>query len=193
MSSQGTGVSREQLGVAGTVELITALLQYDLTSSQFSPDGRVFQVEYAAKAVENGGTAVGLRCEDGVVLAVEKIVTNKLHEEGSQSRIHTIDGHIGMATGGLSADGNQLVSIARKEADNYREKFNEPIPIKELADRISGYIHAYTLYSAVRPFGVSVILASYNEHEKAKLYMIEPSGAVYVSCGGLFDGEEGIS
>lgn len=141
----------------------------------------MFQVEYAAKAVENGGTAVGLRCEDGVVLAVEKMVTNKLHEESSQSRVHTIDGHIGMATGGLAADGNQLVALARREADNYREKFNEPIPIKELADRLSGYIHAYTLYSAVRPFGVSVMLASYNEREGSKLYMIEPSGAVYVS------------
>lgn len=160
-------------------------LQYDLTSSQFSPDGRVFQVEYAAKAVENGGTAVGLRCEDGVVLAVEKMVTNKLHEESSQSRIHTIDSHIGMATGGLAADGNQLVALARREADNYREKFNESIPVKELADRLSGYIHAYTLYSAVRPFGVSVMLASYDERDGSKLYMIEPSGAVYVS-GGLF-------
>lgn len=138
-------------------------------------------MEYAAKAVENGGTAVGLRCDDGVVLAVEKMITNKLHEESSQSRIHTIQGHIGMATGGLAADGNFLVALARRDADNYREKFDEPIPIKELADRLAGYIHAYTLYSAVRPFGGSVMLASYSEREGSKLYMIEPSGAVYVS------------
>lgn len=114
---------------------------------------------------------------------MEKNVTNKLHEDNSQPRIHSIDQHIGMAIGGLVADGYQLVDVARQEATNYREKFNKPIPIKELTDRLSGYIHAYTLYSAVRPFGVSVILASCTSRDGPQLYMIEPSGASYVSAG----------
>lgn len=72
------------------------LLQYDLSASQFSPDGRVFQVEYAQKAVENSGTILGLRCKDGIVLAVEKLVTSKLYEPGANRRIFSIDTHIGM-------------------------------------------------------------------------------------------------
>lgn len=74
------------------------MLQYDLSASQFSPDGRVFQVEYAAKAVENSGTVIGLRGKDGVVFAVEKLVTSKLYEVGSNKRIFHIDEHVGMVS-----------------------------------------------------------------------------------------------
>lgn len=72
--------------------------QYDLSASQFSPDGRVFQVEYAAKAVENSGTVIGLRGKDGVVFAVEKLVTSKLYEPGANKRIFHIDEHVGMVS-----------------------------------------------------------------------------------------------
>lgn len=72
------------------------VFQYDLSASQFSPDGRVFQVEYANKAVEASGTIVALRCKDGVAFAVEKIVTSRLYEAGSNKRIHNVDKHIGM-------------------------------------------------------------------------------------------------
>jgi hypothetical protein len=69
---------------------------YDLANSIFSPDGRNFQVEYAVKAVENGGTSVGIRCKDGVVLAIEKVVTSKLLKPGSNKRIATVDRHLGV-------------------------------------------------------------------------------------------------
>ena len=69
---------------------------YDLTNSVFSPDGRNFQVEYAVKAVENGGTSVGIRCKDGVVLAVEKVISSKLLKPGANKRIATIDRHMGV-------------------------------------------------------------------------------------------------
>ena len=88
---------------------------YDLSASQFSPDGRVFQIEYAGKAVENSGTAVAIRGKDGVVFAVEKIVTSKLYEKGANRRIFNIDTHIGMAAAGLVTDARQLASIARDE------------------------------------------------------------------------------
>lgn len=152
---------------------------YDLSASQFSPDGRVFQVEYAQKAVENSGTVLGLRCKDGVVLAVEKLVTSKLYEAGANRRVFNIDKHIGMAVCGLISDARQLVENARSTAARWRSEYGSPIPIKILNDRLSLYIHAYTLYSSVRPFGASVILSSYSEHEGAKLYMIDPSGVSY--------------
>lgn len=71
-------------------------MQYDLSASQFSPDGRVFQIEYAGKSVENSGTVIGLRGKDGVVLAVEKLITSKLYEPESGARIFTIDKSIGL-------------------------------------------------------------------------------------------------
>ncbi|KAJ6636361.1 Proteasome subunit alpha type-3 [Pseudolycoriella hygida] len=156
---------------------------YDLSASQFSPDGRVFQIDYAGKAVEQSGTLIGLRGKNGVVLAVEKIVRSPLYEEDSGSRIYSVDKHIGIAIAGLLADGRQIVETARKEALNYKQQFDRPIPIKVLNDRISSFIHAYTLYSAVRPFGVSVILASYSPETGPQMYMIEPSGSSYGYSG----------
>ncbi|EDW09854.1 proteasome subunit alpha type-3 [Drosophila mojavensis] len=149
---------------------------YDLSASQFSPDGRVFQIDYASKAVERSGTVIGIRGKDCVVLAVEKIVADQLYEPDAASRIFTIEKNIGMAIAGLMADGNFVADIARQEAANFRQQFERTIPLKHLCDRVSGYLHAYTLYSAVRPFGLSVILASWDEVDGPQLYKIEPSG-----------------
>jgi len=149
---------------------------YDLSASQFSPDGRVFQVEYALKAVENSGTAIGIRAKDGVVLAVEKLVTSKLYEHGANKRIFNIDKHIGMCIAGLLADARAVVEIARDEAVNYRNQYRSPVPLKFLVDRVSSYVHNYTLYSAVRPFGVSIILSSYTQTDGPSMYSIDPSG-----------------
>lgn len=159
-------------------------MQYDLSASQFSPDGRVFQIDYAGKAVEKSGTVVGLRGKDCVVLAVEKIVTSTLYEENAGGRIFTIDKNIGLAIAGLLADGRYIVDIARQEAANYRNQFERTIPLKYLTERIAAYVHAYTLYSAVRPFGVSVLLSAWDEDEGPQLYKIEPSGSSfgYFAC-----------
>lgn len=195
-----------------------SLLQYDLSASQFSPDGRVFQVEYAQKAVENSGyvlnrsivkwlyinifqfynfaihrTAVALKGRDGVVLAVEKLVGSKLYEAGANKRIFTVDRHIGIAVAGLLADARAVVEIAKDEAKNYRSEYGSPIPIKVnngfferfylflyysqyLKDRVSMYMHAYTLYSALRPFGSSLMVASYDKIDGPQLYCLDPSG-----------------
>lgn len=94
---------------------------YDLSASTFSPDGRIFQVEYASKAVENAGTALGLKCKNGVVLCVEKPLMNKMLLPSSSRRIHTIDTHSGVAITGFVSDGRQIVNRAREEAANYLE------------------------------------------------------------------------
>ncbi|KAJ3174111.1 hypothetical protein HDU88_000079 [Geranomyces variabilis] len=151
---------------------------YDLSASTYSPDGRIFQVEYASKAVENSGTCLGFRCKDGVVLAVEKLVQSKLLVPGSNKRIATADRHIGIATAGLLADTRHLVNRAREEAQNYRDLYRAPIPAKMIADRLGQYVQAYTLYSSVRPFGVSTILATVDK-TGPQMYMIEPSGIYY--------------
>lgn len=70
--------------------------QYDLSASQFSPDGRVFQIDYAGKSVEQSGTLIGLRGKNGVVLAVEKIVRSSLYDDDAGARIYSVDKHIGL-------------------------------------------------------------------------------------------------
>jgi len=151
---------------------------YDLSASTYSPDGRIFQVEYANKAVENSGTAIGLRVKDGIVLAVEKMVHSKLLVPGANRRIQIIDRHIGMATAGLLADGRQLGNRARDEASNHRDTYRSPPPVKVISDRLGLYAQVFTLYSSVRPFGCSTILGGVDKDGPA-LYVVEPSGVFY--------------
>jgi len=174
---------------------------YDLSPTTFSPDGRVFQVEYAGKAVEKSGTAIGIRCVDGVVLGVEKIIISKMLVRGSNRRICTVDEHAGLAMCGLAADARQLVNKARSEASEYRSFFGSRISGQVLADRLAGHVHSHTLYWYLRPFGASVLLGSYEKKKadsksegkgeekgddrkdtpvgNADLFMIEPNGICY--------------
>ena len=107
---------------------------YDQSTTTYSPDGRVFQIEYAAKAVDNSGTAVGIRCKDGVVMGVEKPKLSKMLVEGSNRRIFTVDKHSGMCVSGLMADARQVVTYAREEAAAYlvrasRPPYPDPLPL----------------------------------------------------------------
>ncbi|KAJ7047518.1 20S proteasome subunit [Mycena alexandri] len=151
---------------------------YDLSASTYSPDGRIFQVEYANKAVENSGTAIGLKVRDGVVLAVEKLVHSKLLVPGANRRIQTVDRHIGMATAGLPADGRTVASRARDEASSFRDFYRSPPTLATIADRLGHFVQMYTLYSSVRPFGLSTILGAVDKDGPA-LYVIEPSGVFF--------------
>lgn len=151
---------------------------YDLSSTTFSPDGRVFQIEYAAKAVENSGTCLGIRAKDGVVIAVEKTVISKMLVAGTLRRAHIIDKHATIAICGLLPDGRVIVDHARKECANYKEFYGRNMPGSVLADRIAHFIHLYTLHWHVRPFGCAVIMGVH-ENNKSELYMIEPSGVSY--------------
>jgi len=129
--------------------------------------------------VENSGTAIALRGKDGVVFGVEKLVTSKLYEPGANRRLFNIDSHVGMAVAGLIADARQLVEIARKESANYRNQYGISIPLHYLNDRVSMYMHAYTLYSAVRPYGCSIIMGSYDHKDGPNMFMADPSGVSY--------------
>ena len=142
---------------------------YDLYTSQFSPDGRVVQIDYAAKAVDKSGTAIAIRGKDGVVFAVEKIVTSKLLEKSSNRRIFSADRHVGVAISGLYTDATALVETATNEANNYRVDNGSDMPLKELAKRIANYMHVYTLYSAVRPFGATIMLGTWTQDHGAEV------------------------
>eukprot|EP00729_Bicosta_minor_P000123 gene123-18665_t len=149
---------------------------YDLDSTTWSPQGRVFQVEYAGKAVDNSGTALALRGKDGVVFAVEYIVKSKLYEKEPHHRIFNIGRHIGMATAGLIADGRMLATEARSEAHQYEEMYGGAISVKDLNSRMSNYMH--------QPVGISALVGGWNEVDGPQLYMVEPSGTSwgYYGC-----------
>ncbi|MBW0522319.1 hypothetical protein O181_062034 [Austropuccinia psidii MF-1] len=154
---------------------------YDLSASTYSPDGRIFQVEYANKAVENSGTVIGLRFKDGIVLAIEKLIQSKLliPNNINNKRIRTVDLHVGVATAGLLADGRQLSHRATVEAANYKQNYHDPIPVQKLADRLGQFCQAYTLYGSVRPFGVSTLVAGLDKDGTPNLLCLEPSGVFW--------------
>jgi len=150
---------------------------YDRAITVFSPDGRLFQVNYAREAVKRGATAVGVKWNNGVVLAVEKRITSKLIEPSSYEKIFQIDEHIAAAPSGIIADARVLVDRARLEAQVYRLTYGEPVPLTVLVKKICDLKQAHTQYGGVRPFGAALLMAGVNE--KPELYETDPSGAYF--------------
>jgi len=150
---------------------------YDRAITVFSPDGRLFQVEYAREAVKRGTTAIGIKAKDGVALLVDKRVTSRLLEASSIEKIFKIDDHIGAATSGLVADARVLIDRGRVEAQINRIVYDEPISVETLAKRICDFKQTYTQFGGVRPFGTALLIAGvYNG--KNYLFETDPSGAL---------------
>ncbi|MDY6964454.1 MAG: archaeal proteasome endopeptidase complex subunit alpha [Halobacteriota archaeon] len=152
-------------------------MAYDRAITVFSPDGRLFQVEYAREAVKRGTTAIGIKCKDGVVLSVDKRVASRLLEASSVEKIFQIDDHIGVATSGLVADARSLVDLARVDAQVNRIYYDESIGVETLAKKICDHKQQYTQYGGVRPFGTALLIAGVDD-EKIRLFETDPSGAL---------------
>lgn len=152
---------------------------YDLSVSTYSVDGRVFQVEYAQKAVEKEGTAIGIKCSDGVVVGLEKILQSKMLVKSSNKRIYTVDRHAGVALNGLAADSRALSNRIQEEASSYKEFYGVAVPGHVLADRVAQFVHAHTLYWYLRPFGCAAMIASHDAHKGYQLHTVEPNGVSY--------------
>ncbi len=150
---------------------------YDRAITVFSPDGRLFQVEYAREAVKRGTTALGIKVEEGVVLGVDKRVTSKLIEPESIEKVYQIDTHIGAATAGLVADARVLVERARVEAQTYRYTYGEPIDVDVLVKSICDLKQVYTQHGGVRPFGTALLVAGVDT-KGCRLFETDPSGAL---------------
>mmetsp|Transcript_85044 Transcript_85044/g.170179 ORF Transcript_85044/g.170179 Transcript_85044/m.170179 type:complete len:258 (+) Transcript_85044:80-853(+) len=153
---------------------------YDLGTTTFSPDGRLFQVEYANKAVENSGTAIGIKCVDGCVLGVEKVLLSSLLKKGANRQLHTLGPHQGMAFSGWAPDARQLIDQGRQQVHSWDETYGSVIPPEVLAQQMAEYVHYFTLHGALRPFGVGAIVAGFDPETKTHaLHMIEPNGVQY--------------
>ena len=150
---------------------------YDRAITVFSPDGRLFQVEYAREAVKRGTTSIGVKSSEGIVLAVDKRTTSNLVEASSIEKIFKIDEHIGAATSGLVADARALVERARVEAQINKITYSEPIRVESLSKKLCDMLQLYTQNGGVRPFGSALIIGGVYEN-KCKLFETDPSGAL---------------
>jgi len=150
---------------------------YDRAITVFSPDGRLYQVEYAREAVKRGTTAVGIKCSDGVVLIVDKRVTSRLLEQASIEKIFKIDEHIGVASSGLVGDARSLVDRARIEAQINRVSYDEMIDVEILAKKLCDHMQTYTQFGGARPYGTALLIAGISGGEP-RLFETDPSGTL---------------
>jgi len=150
---------------------------YDRAITVFSPDGRLFQVEYAREAVKRGTTAIGIVYKTGVILAIAKDVTSKLLKSGSIEKIFQIDEHIATATSGLVADARRLVDAAREYSQEERFVYNSPIDIELLTRKICDLKQVYTQWGGARPFGVALLITGIDDTGR-RLFETDPSGAM---------------
>jgi len=160
---------------------------YDRGITIFSPDGRLYQVEYAREAVERGSASVGVRTADGVVLAADRQARSPLIEEESIEKIHEIDTHVGVASAGHVADARQLVDFGRRQAQLEQLRYGQPIGVETLAKRTTDHIQQYTQTGGARPFGVALLFGGV-ENGQPRLFEADPSGTPYewraVAIGG---------
>ncbi|ORZ36259.1 nucleophile aminohydrolase [Catenaria anguillulae PL171] len=155
--------------------------EYDRGVNTFSPEGRLFQVEYALEAVKLGSTTIGIRSTQGVILAVEKRITSTLLEPSSIEKIYEIDRHIGCAVSGLTPDARTIIEHARVESQSHRFTYNEPVKVEsvtqsvcDLALRFGEGAHGQEAIMS-RPFGVALLIGGVDE-KGAQLYHADPSG-----------------
>jgi len=149
---------------------------YDRAITVFSPDGRLFQVEYALETVNRGATILGIICSDGVVLGAEEKIETKLQDPSFTWKLYEIDDHLGAAVVGLGSDARILIDNARVYSQSNRLMYDEPIDIEVMTKRIGDIKQLYTQHAGVRPFGVSIIFGGIDKTGN-KVFSTDPSGS----------------
>ncbi len=148
---------------------------YDRAIVVFSPDGRLFQVEYAREAVKKGLSSLGLIYEDGVILMASRVVS-KLAGENQEGKIKAIDNHIGVASSGIVADSRVLVDKSRVKAQTHKLTYEEDIDVTSLGKYIADQKQVYTQYGGIRPYGISFLIGGF-DGETPRLFETDPSGS----------------
>ena len=147
---------------------------YDMTPTMYSPDGRIYQVEYAIETVKRGTLAIGVRCKEGVVIAVEE-KPRALQTSNITQKIFQVDKHIGVAAAGYIPDARVQVDNARFFSQGNKMTYDEPVEVETVAKHLADQCHQFTQYSGVRPYGVALIIAGVDVKGEA-LYVTDPSG-----------------
>ena len=151
---------------------------YDRAITVFSPDGRLYQVEYAIETVRRGTVAVGIKSKDGIVIAVEE-KPRKLQISDTAQKIFQVDDHVGIAAAGYIPDARSQVDNARFFSQSNKMIYDEPVDVETIAKHLADQCQQFTQYAGVRPFGVALILGGIDS-KGSSLYLTDPSGT-YIS------------
>ncbi|MFA4887229.1 MAG: archaeal proteasome endopeptidase complex subunit alpha [Candidatus Nanoarchaeia archaeon] len=154
------------------------MMGYDRSSTMFSPDGRLLQVEYAKKAVRQGTTSMGIACKDGVVLLADKRIIEPLIIPESVEKVFQIDDHIGASATGFLMDGRVLIERAQVLCQQHRVTYDGPMDTLSLVKEIANMKQAFTQYGGARPFGVSILFAGVDD-EGPQLYVTDVTGIYF--------------
>ncbi len=158
--------------------MLPAQQGYDRAITVFSPDGRLYQVEYAIETVRRGTVAVGIKCKDGIIIAVEE-KPRKLQISNTAQKIFQIDDHVGVAAAGYIPDARSQVDNARFFSQSNKMIYDEPVEVETIAKHLADQSQQYTQYAGVRPYGVALILGGV-VNNTPQLYLTDPSGT-YIS------------
>ncbi|MBS3145503.1 archaeal proteasome endopeptidase complex subunit alpha [Candidatus Woesearchaeota archaeon] len=154
------------------------MMGYDRTSTMFSPDGRLLQVEYAKKTVKQGTSALGIVCSDGVLLVADKRIVDSLIVPKSIEKVYQVDDHIGATASGILSDGRVLVDRARLTSQQHKVTYDEPIDVLSVVKDVCSIKQQFTQFGGARPFGVSVLFAGV-DNGSPSLYSTEPTGIFF--------------
>nr|XP_027201289.1 proteasome subunit alpha type-4-like [Dermatophagoides pteronyssinus] len=151
--------------------------QYDTRTTAFSQEGRIYQLEYAAEAINSASVSFGFLTQQGVILAALKSNSSPLLDEALyRDKIYVVDARTLCCMAGWSADGSVLLQMARESAQDYFRTMNACMPTELLVSQICRVKHYYTQYNSLRPFGVSFLFAGYDDSNKLQLYLTDPAG-----------------
>lgn len=159
---------------------------YDRSTILFSPDGRIIQVEYAREAMRKGTSSVGVKAKNGAVILGIKQDRPLLI---SAKKIFKVDSHLGLVFSGYSADGKQLISFAREQAQNHRFIYDEPIDVKLLTQKISDHMHTFSQYGGARPYGCGLIVAGIDVAGPGLAY-VDPGGTAMQWLAGIIGSQK---
>jgi proteasome alpha subunit len=151
---------------------------YDRGLTMFSPEGRLYQVEYALEAVKRGTLAIAMKAKDGAVIVVHKKISTKLMDPSQIHKVYLVDKHVGVAISGLHADARVLTDQARIQAAIHRLNYDEDVPVATLVKKICDISQAYSQHGGVRPFGASLMFIGIDD-QGPEVFTTSPSGTFF--------------